>query len=67
MGYFNIYGYDSNFDLGGDHTQPLLCTVKADDKGKALEYAKTLPRYKSGWCGEGYIREIKVVDLTEAK
>lgn len=28
--YFEIYGYDSNFDFGGSHVRPLLCTVKAN-------------------------------------
>lgn len=67
MKYFNIYGYDSNMDLGGWHENPFLCTVKASDKEQALAYAETLPRYKNSWCGKGYIKEIKVIDLTEAQ
>lgn len=61
--YYQIYGYDSNFDLGGSHIQPLLCIVKARDKAQAEEYANTLPRYKDGWHGKGYVAEVKVVDL----
>ena len=63
--YFEIHGYDSNFDLGGSHICPLLCIVRAKDKSQALEYANTLPRYKNSWHGEGYVEEIKVVDLVE--
>jgi hypothetical protein len=67
MKYYNIYGYDSNFDMGGSHECPLLCTVRATDESQALSYAETLPRYQSGWCGKGYIKEVKVIDLTEVQ
>lgn len=61
--YYKIYGYDSNFDLCGSHTPPLLCIVRAKDKAQAEEYANTLPRYKDSWYGKGDIVEVKVVDL----
>lgn len=61
--YYKIYGYDSNFDLGGSHSQPLLCIVKARDKAQAEEYANTLPRYKDSWYGKGYVTEVKVINL----
>lgn len=61
--YYKIYGYDSNFDLGGSHICPLLCIVRAKDKSQAEEYANTLPRYKDSWCGKGYVKEVKVIDL----
>lgn len=64
--YYKIYGYDSNLDLGGNHTKPLLCIVRAYDKAQAIEYAETLPRYKCDWHGKGYVEEIKVKDLTLA-
>lgn len=61
--YYKIYGYDSNFDLGGSHSRPLLCIVRARDKLQAEEYANTLPRYKNSWYGKGDIIETRIVDL----
>lgn len=63
--YFAIYGYDSNFDFGGSHARPLLCTVKAKSRAQAEEYAKTLKGFWDSWHGRGYITEVKIVDLTE--
>ena len=63
--YFAIYGYDSNFDFGGSHEQPLLCIVKARSRAQAEEYAKTLDGFWDSWHGRGYITEVKIVDLTE--
>ena len=63
MKYYKIYGYDSNFDLGGSHDQPLLCIVRAKNKAQAEEYANTLDRYKNSWCGKGYIEEVSVKEL----
>lgn len=63
--YFAIYGYDSNFDFGGSHARPLLCTVKARSRAQAEQYAMTLPRFYSDMFGRGYITEVKIVDLTE--
>lgn len=61
--YYKIYGYDSNFDLGGSHSQPLLCIVRARDKAQAEEYANTLSRYRDSCHGKGDVVEVKVVDL----
>lgn len=63
--YFAIYGYDSNFDFGGSHEQPLLCIVKARSRAQAKEYAKTLDGFWDSWHGRGYITKVKIVDLTE--
>ena len=60
--YYQIYGYDSNFNLGGSHSQPLLSIVKAKNKAQAEEYANTLSRYNS-WHRKGRVVEVKVVDL----
>lgn len=61
--YYKIYGYDSNFELGGSHSRPLLCIVRAKDKAQAEEYANTLSRYKDSWHGKGFVTEVEVVDL----
>lgn len=63
--YFAIYGYDSNFDFGGSHARPLLCTVKARSRAQAEEYAKTLDGFWDSWHGRGYVKEVNVIDLTE--
>lgn len=51
--YFEIYGYDDK----------RLCIVKANSKERAKEYAMTLDGFYS-WHGKGYVKEVKVVDLT---
>lgn len=53
--YFEIYGYDDK----------RLCIVKANSKAQAEEYAMTLDGFYS-WHGKGYVKEVNVVDLTEA-
>lgn len=63
--YFEIYGYDSNWDMGGSHRNPKLCTVKANSRAQAEEYAKTLKGFQDSWHGRGYVKEVKIVDLTE--
>lgn len=63
--YFEIYGYDDNWDLGGIHRSPRLCIVKAKSKAQAEEYAMTLNGFYSSWHGKGYVREVDVIDLTE--
>lgn len=63
--YFEIYGYDDNWDLGGSHRSPRLCIVKANSKAQAEEYAMTLNGFYSSWHGKGYVKEVDVVDLTE--
>lgn len=65
--YFEIYGYDSNWEMGGSHHNPKLCTVKANSRAQAEEYAKTLKDFWDSWHGRGYITEVKIVDLTEEK
>lgn len=65
MMYFEIYGYDDNWDLGGSHRSPRLCIVKAKSKAQAEEYAMTLNGFYSSWHGKGYVKEVNVVDLTE--
>ena len=63
--YFEIYGHDDNWDLGGSHRSPRLCIVKAKSKAQAEEYAMTLNGFYSSWHGKGYVKEVDVVDLTE--
>ena len=63
--YFEIYGYDDNWDLGGSHRSPRLCIVKANSKAQAEEYAMTLNGYYSSWHGKGYVKEVNVIDLAE--
>ncbi len=63
--YFEIYGYDSNFDFGGSHARPLLCTVKANSIEQVEKYAKTLDGFWDSWHGRGYVKEVNVIDLTE--
>lgn len=63
--YFEIYGYDANWDMGGIHHNPKLCTVKAQSRAQAEEYAKTLEGFWDSWHGRGYIAEVKIIDLTE--
>lgn len=63
--YFEIYGYDDNWDLGGSHRNPKLCTVKANSKAQVEEYAMTLNGFYSRWHGKGYIKETSVIDLTK--
>lgn len=63
--YFEIYGYDDNWDMGGDHRSSRLCIVKANSKAQAEEYAMTLNGFYSSWHGKGYVREVDVIDLTE--
>lgn len=63
--YFEIYGYDDNWDLGGSHRSPKLCTVKANSKEQAEEFATTLNGFYSSWHGKGYVKEVNVIDLTE--
>lgn len=65
--YFEIYGYDDNWDMGGDHRSPRLCIVKANSKEQAEEFAMTLSGFCSSWHGKGYVKEVDVVDLTENK
>ena len=65
MMYFEIYGYDDNWDLGGSHRSPRLCIVKAKSKAQAEEYAMTLNGFYSSWHRKGYVKEVDVVDLTE--
>ena len=63
--YYEIRGYDSNFDLAGPHTEPLLAIVYGT-KLQAEEYAETLPRYRCGKYIVGSIREWKhpeIIDL----
>lgn len=62
--YFEIYGYDDNWDLGGSHRSPRLCIVKANSKAQAEEYAMTLKRFYDGHYRKGYIEEITLIDLT---
>lgn len=67
--YFEIRGYDSNFDWCGPHVKPLLATVRGTES-QAYAYAKKLPRF-SCYTGErvleGSIKEITVLDITELK
>ena len=63
--YFEIYGHDDNWDLGGSHRSPRLCIVKAKSKAQAEAYAMTLNDFYSSWHGKGYVKEVDVVDLTE--
>lgn len=63
--YFEIYGYDSNFDFGGSHVRPLLCTVKANSIEQVEKYAMTLEGFYDLPCRKGYIKKITVIDLTE--
>ena len=65
MMYFEIYGHDDNWDLGGSHRSPRLCIVKAKSKAQAEAYAMTLNDFYSSWHGKGYVKEVDVVDLTE--
>lgn len=51
--YFEIYGYDDNWDMGGDHRSPKLCIVKANSKAQAEEYAMTLTGFYSSWHDRG--------------
>ena len=62
--YFEIYGYDDNWDMGGSHRSPKLCTVKANSKAQAEEYAMTLNGFYSSWHGKGYVKEVNIIDLT---
>lgn len=51
---------------GGSHRSPKLCTVKANSKAQAEEYAMTLNGFNSSWHGKGYVKEVKIIiDLTE--
>ena len=63
--YFEIYGHDDNWDMGGSHRSPRLCIIKANSKAQAEEYAMTLNGFYSSWHHKGYVREVDVVDLTE--
>lgn len=63
--YFEIYGYDDNWDMSGSHRSPKLCTVKANSKAQAEEYAMTLEEFYDLPCHKGYIKKITVIDLTE--
>lgn len=65
MMYFEIYGYDDNWGLGGSHLSPRLCIVKANSKAQVEEYAMTLNGFYSSWYGKGYVKEVNVIDLTE--
>ena len=65
MMYFEIYGHDDNWNLGGSHRSPRLCIVKAKSKAQAEAYAMTLNDFYSSWHGKGYVKEVDVVDLTE--
>lgn len=62
--YFEIRGYDSNFDLGGSHVEPLLAIVYGTEE-QARKYAETLPRFRSGKYIVGGVYEWKqtIVDL----
>ena len=62
--YFEIRGYDDNFDLGGYHEEPLLAIVYGT-RDQALAYAETLPRYRSGKYMVGGVYELKqkIIDL----
>lgn len=64
--YFEIRGYDSNFDLGGSHVEPLLAIVYGTEE-QARKYAETLPRFRGGEYIVGSIREWKqkIIDLDE--
>jgi len=63
--YFNIYGYNSLVSLDGDFHYPYLCTVKAENYEETEKYAMTLPEFYCEIFGRGYIREVKIIDLTE--
>ena len=63
--YFEIYGYDDNWDLGCSHRSPRLCIVKANSKEQAEEFATSLSGFCSSWNGKGYVKEVNVIDLTE--
>jgi hypothetical protein len=54
---WDIYGEDSNCDLGGSHSQPHLATVEGT-LIKAVEYAVCLKNFYQ-WGAGGDIREAK--------
>lgn len=68
--YFEIRGYDSNFDLAGSHEKPLLAIVRGTAE-QAKNYAEQLPRYSckmsESYTLKGSIEEIEVIDLTERR
>ena len=67
--YFEIRGYDDNFDLCGPHEEPLLAIVRGT-KSQAYAYAKTLPSFSCEMGKRtltGSIYEIEILDLTNKK
>lgn len=58
--YFEIYGYDSNWDMGGSHHNPKLCTVKANSRAQAEEYAKILKALGIAGMAEDILRKSKL-------
>ena len=63
--YFAVYGFDMNYDYSGTHTNPYLCTVKADDIEQAEKFARMLKGFCDGHYLKGYIEETTLIDLTE--
>ena len=59
--YYEIRGYDSNFDLAGYHENPLLATVYGT-YSQVEKYAKTFKSFEDGPL-KGEIVEIEVLDL----
>lgn len=61
-GIWQIFGEDSNADLGGGHSTPLLDTVESTYE-VALVHAFSLPRFFS-WGGGGEVVEFKTPLVT---
>ena len=63
-GVWQVFGEDSNPDLGGYHHTPLLATCEGK-LGDVIEYAVDLPGFWT-WGGGGEIKKICVVKVDAA-
>lgn len=61
-GTWQIFGEDSNCDLGGPHYEPPLGVLQGY-LGDVIEYAVELPRFWQ-WGGGGRIEKIEIFDVT---
>jgi hypothetical protein len=62
LGYWIVYGEDPNCDLGGHHSQPLLC-VMFGRLSHIIDRAVVLPGFWK-WGQGGSIKKIEVLNAT---
>ena len=68
--YFEIYGHDDNWDLGGSHRSPRLCVVKAKSKAQAeavKEFAEKMKKQIANtmYCRDGYVDYDDTMDVID--